>query len=95
MIQPIADFLFALETIEEDLVAFYLGVRNLDRYLSARPEIGGAVNRGNITAGNNAVDAIVVELVAEINRESSFALLQCSRKRTTPAGYNSRPALSA
>jgi hypothetical protein len=54
-------------------------MRNLDRYLSARSEIGSAINSGDITAGNNAVDAIVIELVAEINGESSSAPLQRSR----------------
>ena len=57
-------------------------MRNLDRYLSALSEIGSAINRGNITAGNNAVDAIVIKLVAKINGEPSFALLQRSRTGT-------------
>ncbi len=73
MVQLPADFLFALEAFGEDLIAFDLRVRKLDDDLAARLDIGGAVYRGYVTAGDDAINAVVIELVAGINLKSSFA----------------------
>jgi len=73
MIEMSAYILLALKTLEENLITFHLGVWKLDGYLPACPGVGGTVNRGHVAAGNDAVNAVVIELVAGINMESSFA----------------------
>jgi hypothetical protein len=68
---------------------------NLDGYLSIGFQVGGLKRRCRSAAFNDRANAVVIELVAEINGESSFVQLQCSRTTTIPAEHNSRRALSA
>jgi hypothetical protein len=74
MIEVSAYFLLALKTFEENLVTLHLGVWKLDGYLPACPDVGGTINRGHVAAGNDGVNAVVIELVAGINLESSLLL---------------------
>ena len=56
-----------METIEENRVHFHLGMGDLDGDVAAVPEICPAKNRGHSAAGGNAVNAVVIELVAGVD----------------------------
>ena len=64
MIEFFADFFFALEPVEEDRVGFHFLVRNLDGDGPFVAQIGAAENGCHAASGDQAVDAVVIELVA-------------------------------
>ena len=64
VIELLADFLFAMETVEEYRVGFHFRMRNLDGDGSAVAQVRAAKNRRHAAAGDQAFDAVVIELVA-------------------------------
>jgi hypothetical protein len=70
MIEVAADFAGALEALDEGQVSVHLRVRDLKSDSLAGTHVGGAVHGIDIAAGNDAVDAVVIELFARINRRS-------------------------
>jgi hypothetical protein len=51
-----------MEAVEENRIAFHLGMRDFEGYGAARPHIGGAENRGHAAAGSETVYPVVIEL---------------------------------
>ena len=66
MVHQLADFFLAAETIEESRVALHFGMGDLDGNRPAVVEIGGAEDGGHAAAGSEAIDAVVIELVAGV-----------------------------
>ena len=78
--QLFADFPFSLEPLEKKLVALHIRMRHFDRNLPARSFIGSAIYRGYITASDDAINAVMTELVARIDLKTSSAAL-CRQNR--------------
>jgi hypothetical protein len=66
MIHHPADFFLTAEAVEQGWVAFYLRVRNFDGNRPPVVEIGGAENRRHTAAGSESVNAVVIELIANM-----------------------------
>ena len=66
MIHQLADLFLAAETIEQSGIALDFGMRNFDGNGAAVVEIGGAEDGGHAAAGSQAIDAVVIELVAGV-----------------------------
>jgi hypothetical protein len=73
MIKGFSDVPFAIEPVEEDRVAFHFGVGNFDGDGLSGAGIGGAKNGRHPTAGNDTVDAVMVELFAGMDWDSLSA----------------------
>ncbi len=73
MIEMPADLPLALKTFGDDLVILQLGEWKLDSYFFSRSYVGRTKYGGHIAAGNDAVNAVVIELVSGLNSDSSFA----------------------
>jgi hypothetical protein len=67
MIQCSFDFLLAVETIGNGWVDFYLWVQHLNCNRMIRAEVSTAKDSGHIAAGNNAINAVMIEMVAGIH----------------------------
>ena len=67
MIQRFANFLLTFKTFEEFLVAFHIRMRNLQCDGSAGSRIGSTVNRRHVTASDDAINAVVIELIADVD----------------------------
>ena len=61
MIEFFADFLFALEAVEQDRVGFHFLVGNLDRDGAPVARVRAAENRGHAASGDQAIDAVMIE----------------------------------
>ena len=70
MIQGLADLFLALKAIKQDRIALHLGMRNLDGDLPAVAQIGAAKDGGHAAAGDKALNAVVIELIAGMERGS-------------------------
>ncbi len=70
MVHHLADFFFAAKAVEESGIAFNFGMRNLDGDGAAGIEIGGAEDRRHAAAGSQSFDAVVIELIAGVERSS-------------------------
>ena len=66
MVEFLADFLFALEAVEENRVGFHFRVRDFDGDGLPVAHVGGRENGGHAAAGDKAVDAVVIELIAGV-----------------------------
>jgi hypothetical protein len=64
MIELFADVLFAVEAIEQNRVGFHFRVREFDCNRAAVTFVGAAVNRGHAAAGDQALDAVMIEKIA-------------------------------
>src|SRR5579862_4529534 len=62
MIEGLADIFLAVKTVEEDRVAFHFRMGNLDGDCPAGAKVGAAKDRGHAAAGDNAIDAVMIEL---------------------------------
>src|SRR5215475_8487239 len=68
MIEFFAYLLLALEAVVEDRIRFHLGVGNLDGDGLARALVNGTKNRGHAATGGNAFNAVMVELIASVEK---------------------------
>jgi hypothetical protein len=68
VIQSLSDLLLALKAIEQGRIALDFRMRDLDGDLAAIPQIGSAKNAGHSTAGDETVDAVVIKLIAGMQR---------------------------
>ena len=89
MIEGLADFLFAVEAVEEDRIAFHFRVGNFDGDGAAVAEVGGAENGGHAAAGDDAVDAVVIELFAGVDGNPRRACVR--QKNSRRARYQRKP----
>ena len=64
MIELLADLLFALEAVEKERIASISGWGILMATDAVVAQVGGAEDGGHAAAGNEAFDAVVVELIA-------------------------------
>jgi hypothetical protein len=64
MVEFAADIGFAMEAVEEKGIALEFRVRNLEGDDAPVAQIRGPKNSGHAASGNQAVDAVVVELIA-------------------------------
>src|SRR5579884_423675 len=68
MIQLFANFRLALKAFIENRIALHFRVRNLDGNQAARAQVGSAKDGGHAAAGCNAFNAVMVKLVAWMER---------------------------
>ncbi len=64
MIELFADIFFPFEPVEEDRVGFHFRMRNLDRDRPAVAHVRAAENRCHAASGDQAIDAVMIELIA-------------------------------
>ena len=64
MIEFAADFGLAMEAIEEKRIALQFGMGNLEGHHASVAQVGGAEDGGHAAARDQAVDAVMIELVA-------------------------------
>src|SRR5271169_2255083 len=62
-----SDFLLAVEAINKRRTALNTGMRNFERHGLIRPKIRTAENSHDIVARNDSVEAVMIELVADIH----------------------------
>ena len=73
MIELPADLLFALKAVEEERVAFHFGMGNFDGDGASVAQVGAAKDGSHAAAGDEVFDAVMVELIARVNCQSSSA----------------------
>ena len=81
MIELLPDFAFALKAIVEHRIGLHFRMWDFDRDLAAIAQIGGAKDRGHAAAGDQAFNAVMVELVAGMKCHALGA-----KARESPAG---------
>ena len=84
MIERLADLLFALEAIEEDGIAFHFGVGDFDGDGAAGAKVGGAKDGGHAAAGDDAVDAVMIELIAGVDGNPRQRRSEAESTRRSP-----------
>jgi hypothetical protein len=62
VVQGLPDFFLAMEAVEENRIAFHLGMRDLEGYGTAGARIRSAENGGHAAAGSETVYPVVIEL---------------------------------
>jgi hypothetical protein len=64
MVEHRADVLLALEAVEQYRIALHLGMRDFDRNRRTCIDVYSAKDRGHAAAGNQVIDAVIVEGIA-------------------------------
>jgi hypothetical protein len=64
MVQLLAYFVFAFKAVVQSRIAFHLGMKKLDRHHHSRADVGGPKNGSHTAAGNEIVNAVMIELAA-------------------------------
>jgi len=64
MIEFAADFGLAMEAVEEKWVALQFRMGNLEGYDASVAQVGGAEDGGHAAARDEAIDAVMIELLA-------------------------------
>ncbi len=77
VIELLADFALAMKTVEKHRVGFHLRMRDLDGDLASVAQIGGSKDGGHAAAGDQAFNAVMIELVAGME---CHALRGCARE---------------
>src|ERR1700731_2232816 len=68
MIQSLTDLFLAMETVEKCGIALDLGMGDFDGHLPAVSQVSTAKYGGHATAGHQAVNAVMIELLARMER---------------------------
>lgn len=93
MIKMLGDFLFALEPLRKNFVLFRLGMRNFQGHRFSCFQVNAAKHRRGVALRNDALQAVLIDLFARMNR-SSFRAKNQVYLRPDPASLAVNTAVS-